>query len=388
MKYVIIDEYGKFSIVTSVHGATVHDDRYYRKDQVFWMPPVSTKDDLPLTGNKHGDSRVVLKESVIYTWIETEQLDATGKTVFVGDWVPVIGKYWGQPVQQFSDLPLTGNIDGEIRLVKDQGALFRWDEQTATWSPIVQPADISFWEAPVLTEGDLPSTGNSDGDVRLVLQTNELYRWDGTSHQWFPITAGSYWQPPVETKNDLPMSGNLDGDVRLVKSTNDVYRWDESKSKWIDIHEGLSKAVTPLGHEDLSGDINIPVSYEGYLSDGNNFIKYSAGDLHHKIVNNLPFNSDDIEFGPGDKGILKLYRNNVVIDTLDLENHFVESERTGNQSTVPWYSDNGYIVVTFCGIYENVPYNQYAICHLVFNSSWIEPGDNPDIYLEHETPED
>ena len=35
--------------------------------------------------------------------------------------------------------------------------------------------------------------------------------------------------------------------------------------------------------------------------------------------------------------------------------------------------------------YQNVPYNQYAICHIVFNSSWISPGDNPDIYLAHET---
>jgi len=337
VKYVIIDEHGKFSIVTSVHGPFFHDDRYYRKDQTYWLSPVETKQDLPLTGNKHGDTRAVLKEQTLYTWVEQQQLDTSGQVVYIGDWLPVVGRYWSAPVETFSDLPLTGNSDGEIKLVKDQGSLYRWDEFTALWKPITQPSDTYFWEA------------------------------------------------PVETKTDLPLTGNMDGDVRLVKDSNGVYRWDELQAKWIDIHENMSQNLTPVGHKDLEGDITFSPGYDGYLSSGNTFLKYSAGDYHSHIINALPFNSDDIEFGPGDKGTLKLYRNGSVVDSLDLEAFFNESERNSNQSSVPWNSVNGYIVVTFCGIYQNVPYNQYAICHIVFNSSWISPGDNPDIYLAHET---
>jgi len=337
VKYVIIDEHGKFSIVTSIHGPFFHDDRYYRKDQTYWLSPVETKQDLPLTGNKHGDTRAVLKEQTLYIWVERQQLDTDGQIVYVGDWLPVIGKYWSAPVETFADLPLTGNSDGEIKLVKDESSLYRWDATILAWQAIVQPSDVTFWK------------------------------------------------PPVPSFSDLPSTGNFDGDVRLVKDNNGVYRWDAAQSKWIDIHEGMASVLTPKGHDDIQGDIFVPDEKSGFLSNGNSFVKYSAGEQHMHIVNYLPFNSDEIEFGPGDKGTLKLYKNGTLIDSLILSDFFNESERDTNQTSVPWISSNGCIVVTFCGIYENVPYNQYASCHIVFKSSWISPGDNPSIKLVHET---
>jgi len=388
MKYVILDEFGKFSIVDSVHGPEWHDDRYYRKDEIYWMPPVNSKSDLPTSGNKHGDARLILDSRNIYVWVEVNSFDSQGNPVKIGNWLPVLGGYWAEPVEIFSDLPLTGNRDGEIRLVTEENALFRWNENLAVWQPISQPADIAFWEAPVATVSDLPLTGNGDGDVRLVLEDNALYRWSSVTNEWLPITLGTaegfYWMSPVDTKADLPLTGNKDGEIRLSKDGNDVWRWNATKNEWEDVHKGLIDMLVPPGHDPLQGDIPITNYQAGFLSDDNNFVKYNAGDAHNYIINSLPFNSGDMEFGPGDKGVLRLYKNGSLIDELNLENFFNEAERAGVQSSTPWTSSNGFIVVTFCGMYQNVPYNQYAICHIVFNSGWITPGDNPDIQLIHD----
>jgi len=385
MKFVIIDDYGKFTVVDSVHGPEWHDDRYHKKEEIYWMPPVNKKSSLPTSGNKHGDARLVLESRNIYVWIETETFDQNGNPVKIGNWLPVLGGFWNEPVPTFSDLPLTGNMDGEIRLVLEEGALFRWQETTMTWQPVTQPADIAFWEAPVQTVQDLPATGNGDGDVRLVMESNILYRWSSAVSEWLPITVGPdiYWTEPVATKNDLPLTGARDGEVKLSKDENDVWRWNAAKGEWEDVHKGLIDMLVPPGHPELQGDIPITGAVQGYLSNGNTFIKYLAGDQHSNIINSLPFNSGDMEFGPADKGSLKLYKNGVLIDELNLESFFNENERAGVQSSTPWTSPNGLIVVTFCGMYENVPYNQWAIFHIVFDNSWIDPGDNPDIEVVH-----
>jgi len=133
MQYVIVDEFGQFTVVDDVHSAEVHDDRYYKKEAICWLPPIQTYDDLPLTGNYHGDSRLILADKNIYVWIETAGYDENGAPIFVGDWLPVIGNYWNEPVASFDDLPLTGNLNGEVRLIEDQNTLFRWNNTETEW---------------------------------------------------------------------------------------------------------------------------------------------------------------------------------------------------------------------------------------------------------------
>lgn len=341
VRYVIVDEYGRFTAVSNVHPPKVHDDRYYRKDQTYWLQPVSAFDELPLSGNKHGDARLTLDNKKVWIWVESAGFDQFGNPVFIGDWLPVIGNYWGEPVEAYGDLPLTGNLNGE---------------------------------------------------VRLVLELNTIYRWNGEYSVWQTISgggaAGSWWLAPVSSEADLPLTGNIDGHVRLTKDTNDVFRWDQSQSDWIDIHASLAAKLLPPGHDPLSGDIPISPVYNGFLSDysgsGTYFVDYSPGDAHNGIINSLPVNSGNINFGPADKGALYLYKNAILIDTLDLIGNFNESERAGNQSGVPWTSGNGYIIATFIGMYNNVPFNQYGTFHIVFNSGWIVPGDNPNIEVRHQ----
>lgn len=45
-----------------------------------------------------------------------------------------------------------------------------------------------YWKAPVLDEAALPATDNTEGDVRLTLDTGGLWRWDGDS--WEAISGG------------------------------------------------------------------------------------------------------------------------------------------------------------------------------------------------------
>jgi hypothetical protein len=42
------------------------------------------------------------------------------------------------------------------------------------------------WKRPVATEADLPTAGNSDGDMRVTLDTKILYAWDAPTATWKP----------------------------------------------------------------------------------------------------------------------------------------------------------------------------------------------------------
>lgn len=46
------------------------------------------------------------------------------------------------------------------------------------------------WKEAVTNPSDLPSQGNTNADIRLVLNTNELYRWDSTLSSWTLISGG------------------------------------------------------------------------------------------------------------------------------------------------------------------------------------------------------
>lgn len=385
-KYVIVDSDGKFSVRDTVHSEDFHDDLYYKKEEIFWMPPVDELTDLPESGNKHGDTRIVTELKNVFVWIEEESSDINGNTVFIGEWLPIFGKYWGMPVAIISDLPATNNADGEIRLVIDSGFMYRWDDNSSAWVLITQPGDLAFWMEPVASFASLPMTGNADGDIRMALDSNHIYTWEGSTSEWVDVDIGvdQYWLSPVATEGDLPLTGSRDGEMILTREQNEIWRWDEGASEWVEIHQRIIDMLTPPGYGELSGNIPISPAYSGYLSDGNTFVDYSAGDAHTKLINSLPITGGDMTFGPSDKGTLTLYKNGVLKDTLDMAGNFDEDYRAGNQPTVPWTSPNGYIVMTFCGMYDNVPINQYATFHLVFNSGWVTTGDNSDITVKHE----
>lgn len=53
---------------------------------------------------------------------------------------PVGPSYFGDPVETYGDLPVSGN-DGEVRVVKDTGSIYMWDADDTTWELITAPPE-------------------------------------------------------------------------------------------------------------------------------------------------------------------------------------------------------------------------------------------------------
>lgn len=92
------------------------------------------------------------------------------------------------------------------------------------------------WKRPVATLADLPTTGNENGDVRIVLAPREFATWNASTNTW--TTFQSPWKLPVPTFADLSSVGNNDGDVRETLDDHRVYTWDADTDTWILIGEG------------------------------------------------------------------------------------------------------------------------------------------------------
>jgi hypothetical protein len=89
----------------------------------------------------------------------------------------------------------------------------------------------AYWADAVANVASLPASGAVIGEVRLVLDLNKFYEWNGAS--WV-LTGGSvYWGDAVASVAALPASGVVSGEVRLAIAENALYRW--SGSAWVAI---------------------------------------------------------------------------------------------------------------------------------------------------------
>lgn len=273
------------------------ENKFYRFDSIAskWDPlnygsssfldPVLNKEDLPDVNNMRGDIRLVLDESNLYVWD-----DAYGLS---GSWVLLTGQgfdpsnyyssneidnllaiksdknhthdtlylrqeevkdlvRWRPARESFNDLPpYTENKDGDVILTKDTNTIWRWYTDDPNlgqghWDAIVQ-SNFS-WKTPVISRPDLPISGNSPGDVRLVTEEEKIYFWHGAG--WSPIVADVdehyhderyilktklHWKEPVDTYDDLPILENDNGDCRLTLDTNYIYRWVDASSEWVEV---------------------------------------------------------------------------------------------------------------------------------------------------------
>lgn len=63
---------------------------------------------------------------------------------------------------------------------------------------VLRTSEEAFnWKAPVPTFADLPLTGNDNGDVRLVIDINVIYSWDAdrAAPTWIRMTDTSAASP-------------------------------------------------------------------------------------------------------------------------------------------------------------------------------------------------
>lgn len=115
------------------------------------------------------------------------------------------------------------------------------------------PGFTSNWKNPVQEYTDLPGSGNDEGDLRIVLSTHEIYSWSGTDWEYvgqWDVSTTSHWKDPVDLESSLPQFDNLDGDVRLVLANNTFYRWNEVEGQWKAIQTAVGQSSSGVSLED------------------------------------------------------------------------------------------------------------------------------------------
>ena len=188
------------------------------------------------------------------------------------------------------------------------------------------------WKKPVSALSDLPLIGNVEGDVRLVTSQNLLYRWSQVETQWIKITPSL-----TVTEYDGDPLGDSINKLVFVQSEDAVYI--DSSIAYI----GAPTPPTKLNGAGLS--ISGATLVTGRLSQGNVNYKGSdpAGTSVGYIFRGSSFTltaSSANGYGFGDKGLLTVELNGTEIARLDLAANFVEANRSGSQ-TISSYNTQG-----------------------------------------------
>jgi hypothetical protein len=341
---------------------------------------------------------------------------------------------WRDPVNTFSQLPGALNSDGDIRLVLSDSILFRWDATNSQWAKI-SGGSGSGMLPPIETFDDLKfiETGDIANGTLIFISTEEtMYRWSLTQGKWLPMANGAnaaYGKNPVNTATDLPLTANSDGDIRLVLSENKIYRWSSSEIVWkvvkasVDLkhHELIETdwavvedhdlryytkassdivntefqkkldylySIKPLDAVPLSGSFEITGAtiYSGYLADGaSKFITLQPWHWCNFIIKDGNFilsNNNVSQFANADMGVLKLFINDVQADQFDLGSWFDETKRVTGQTYPKKFGVKNIIEILSVG-----PYNQYATYQradfqLNITQTLLQEGENS-IYLQH-----
>jgi len=69
------------------------------------------------------------------------------------------------------------------------------------------------WQAPVQSVFDLPTNGNQEGDVRLVLDSDTFYIWTGSA--WIEYSSGPSGVTAVTASSPLASSGGATPNISL-----------------------------------------------------------------------------------------------------------------------------------------------------------------------------
>lgn len=294
---------------------------------------------------------------------------------------------------------------------------------------------------------DMITQLNDDPGTGLVLSTTDIGDSSGDFTKAVSIerlTLKTKWKPSVADFSSLPTTGNEDGDIRLVRDSSILYRWTQSQTQWDQITStltvaeydedpsasGISKLVFVEAEDDVYIDGNIayigPPEQPGSLASqalvvaGTSFVtgglsqsnvNYKgvdpAGDVVAYITDDVVFSLTTPDTGSrcnyGDRGTLVVYLNGTAIATADLAANFEEGNRetdqvmtnydnagTGDPMTngvvdfVGAAAGKGNLTVLSVGQYNNFKYYQKWTAQInITDSTLLRQGYN-EIYLAHE----
>jgi hypothetical protein len=197
------------------------------------------------------------------------------------------------------------------------------------------------WKFPVTTVANLPLLGNVDGDVRLVMGSNILYRWNQATTQWVTITPSL-----AVTEYDGTPFGNNINELVFVQAEDAVYI--DATTAYI----GAPPSPIPLTNGNLV--LTGASLYTGRLSQGN--INYKSTDPNGSLVSYI-FKGSSLTltassatgYDYGDRGFLAVDLNGVEIARLDLGANFNIANQTTSQN-ISAYNTQGAGNVVSAGV--------------------------------------
>jgi hypothetical protein len=142
------------------------------------------------------------------------------------------GVNWRPPVTKESELnslykPKGTNVRiGDVAYVVELNEVFTYGA-SEEWKPI--SVTVPHWRPPVTKASELPVGGNVLGDIRFVTETSQFwycYKTTGGAfeEQWKEfVQTVHHWMPPVTKHSELPTVGNVLGDVRVVTELEEFY---------------------------------------------------------------------------------------------------------------------------------------------------------------------
>jgi hypothetical protein len=246
-----------------------------------WKNPVERFSDLPLNPAR-GDAYIVFADQKVYYWdgvwksltpeagingYSKAEVDSIISSLTVSISAQLSQKsdiahehdssYYTRPemdqlLAEKAQLNHTHNYADKVHDHDDRyytkSQLSSQNSASVDWTNITNKPTNDAWQTPVQQMSDLPYAGNTVGDIRLVLSSSEIYRWDGLHWNYVGVWASpqiSYWKDPVLAYSDLPFLDNTQGDIRLVEAENVLYRWDSVAIKWVPLLGGGSGGSTP-----------------------------------------------------------------------------------------------------------------------------------------------
>lgn len=267
-----------------------------------WKEPVTSENDLPLTGNTQGDVRLTLSENRLYRWDSSTH-----------QWVSLTSAYWIDPVDTYSDLPSSAE-DGSIVYVKDLSdsvygnRLYRWNAAASNWIMVMpgthfhddryytkaqlDPSasvgnnvlDDRYYTEYELLNGAIDSRYPTHSDLNTYFDKDQGHKHTGVDGEGpridfndlinIPSFGDAHWKAPVDQYINLPVTGNLDGDLRIVLEENVLYRWNASASRW----EQISNVQWQERFELVDGQNEINLSHT-YTPGKDDILVYINGIL-------------------------------------------------------------------------------------------------------------
>lgn len=104
-------------------------------------------------------------------------------------------------------------------------------------------AAVTTWKAPVANAAALPTSGNSDGDARVTLDTDEVWVWDAT---------GSRWEnQQIQVTTGIGSSPNAQGYSKLVNETVADLRTSELVLQPAD---STNPGIITIGAQSIAGN--------------------------------------------------------------------------------------------------------------------------------------